>query len=114
MDSFHRFLPSVLVVSTLVVSAALADRMPVNQAAIDGVKSGELNTATASWWGFDPEDSTEALRSAINSGAKKLTVDNMGSPWIVEPMQLASNQEILFQKGVVVQAKRGSFKGTGD
>jgi len=114
MDSFHRFLPSVLVVSTLVVSAALADRMPVNQAAIDGVKSGELNTATASWWGFDPEDSTEALRSAINSGAKKLTVDNMGSPWIVEPMQLASNQEILFQKGGVVQAKRGSFKGTGD
>ena len=70
--------------------------------------------ARASSWGFDPADSTAALQTAINSGARKLIVENMGAPWIVDKVQLASDQEIVFEKGVVVQARRGAFKGTGD
>ena len=93
-----------------------ADPAPtgVNQAAIDGVMAGRVKVARASWWGFDPIESTAALQAAISSKAPKLIVDNMGAPWIVSPIKLVSNQEILFERGVEVRAKRGAFRGTGD
>jgi hypothetical protein len=68
----------------------------------------------ASKLGYDPVDATQALQAAIASGAQKVIIENMGTPWIVDKIQLASDQEIVFEKGVVVQAKRGAFKGTGD
>ena len=79
------------------------------------VKSGTLKTAQASWWGFDKNDATDCLQNAINSGAAKLIVDNMGSDWIInKPLNLVSNQEIIFSDGVVVQAKADSFHGAND
>ena len=87
---------------------------PPDERAIREVVAGKRKEARASWWGFNPADSTAALQAAINSGAKKLVVENMGAPWVVDKLQLASNQEIVFAKGVVVQAKRGAFKGAGD
>ena len=86
----------------------------VNQQAIDEVAAGKIKEAKASWWGFDAEDSTAALQAAINSGVPKLTVDNVGKPWVVEPIVLASNQEVVFEQGVEVVAKQGAFKGTND
>lgn len=86
----------------------------VNQRMVNAVKSGKAVTAKASWWGFDPEDSTAALQAAIDSGAKKVVVDNLGKPWIVRPITLASDQEIVFEPGVEVLAKKGEFKGKGD
>jgi len=74
----------------------------------------EGDEARASWWGFNLEDATAALQAAINSGARRLIVEDMGTPWIVDRLTLASNQEIIFEKGVVVQAKRGAFHGGGD
>ena len=50
------------------------------------------------------------LQDAINSGAQAV-VDNVGKPWIVTGIALASNQEILFERGVEVLAKKGAFKG---
>jgi len=81
---------------------------------VEKVLSGKVQTAKASWWGFDPEDSTDALQAAINSGAKKLIVDNTGKPWVVRPIKLASNQRIIFESGVEVLAKQGEFKGKND
>ena len=81
---------------------------------VEKVASGEVQTAKASWWGFEAEDSTDALQAAINSGAKKLIVDNTGKPWVVRPIKLASNQQIIFESGVEVVAKPGEFKGKGD
>ncbi|NOY81307.1 MAG: right-handed parallel beta-helix repeat-containing protein [Kiritimatiellaeota bacterium] len=78
------------------------------------VERGELKEARASWWGFDPADSTAALQAAIDSGAPKLIVDNVGQTWITRPLFAASNQEIVFEKGVVVEAKKGEFKGGND
>lgn len=94
--------------------AGQAEQRAPNPEAIKEVESGKRKEAKASWWGYDSEDATKALQSAINSGAQKVIVEDMGTPWIVEPIQLASDQEVFFEKGVVVQAKRGSFKGTGD
>jgi hypothetical protein len=48
------------------------------------------------------------------SDGTKVIVDNLGKPWVVDRIALASNQEIVFEKGVEVLAKKGAFKGTGD
>lgn len=41
-----------------------------NIEAIDAVKSGKRRDANAAWWGFDPEDATENLQAALDSGAR--------------------------------------------
>ncbi len=74
------------------------------------VKAGKRLEGSAAWWGFDPADATEALQAAVDSGAKKLIVPDMGKPWIVSrTIRLASNQEIVFEAGVVLAAMRGKF-----
>lgn len=85
-----------------------------NTAAIEEVSSGSRTDANAAWWGFNPEDATDALQSAIDSGAKTVTVPYMGAPWIVRPIKLRSNLELIFEPGVLVLAKAGEFKGKGD
>jgi hypothetical protein len=90
-------------------------KIPPNEKAIEEVKQGKRKVAYASWWGFAPEDATEALQAAIDSGAPKVVVENMGRPWIVSrTINLRSNQEIVFEKGVIVEAKKGAFLGKGD
>jgi hypothetical protein len=113
MGIFQTTLFSLLVLSQVLEAAEPEKRQP-NPQAIKELTSGKRKVASASWWGFDPADSTAALQAAINSGAKKLIVENMGAPWIVDKLQLASDQKIVFQRGAVVQAKRGAFKGGGD
>jgi hypothetical protein len=90
-------------------------KIPANPADLaKEIQSGKRVVACASWWGFDPDDSTKILQAAIDSGVKKLIVNNMGKPWIVDKIQLAGDQEIMFERGVVIQAKRGAFKGKAD
>ena len=78
------------------------------------VASGELREACASWWGFDAADSTAYVQAAIDSGAAKLIVEKMSSPWVVTPLKAASNQHIVLEPGVVLLAKRGEFVGRSD
>ncbi len=101
-----RRLTAVAALLALIASAASAQ---VNQEMIDRVAAGEITEAHAAWWGFDEEDATEALQAAISSGARKLIVENMGRPWIVSPLFLASNQEIVFEEGCEILAKRGDY-----
>jgi Right handed beta helix region len=77
---------------------------------IAAVKAGKIQEAKASWWGFNADNATKCLQDAIDSGVKKLTVDNMGSPWIVGPIKLRSNLELIFADGVNVKALKGDFK----
>lgn len=100
-------LSSCLLVPAGLLSAQAASR---NEAAIAGVAAGTRTEAQAIWWGFDETDATDALQAAIRSGARKLIVNNTGKPWNVRPLQLASDQEIVFEPGCVVQALRGAFK----
>lgn len=83
-------------------------------AAVQEVQSGRRTTASAVWWGFEEMDATRCLQAAINSGAKKVIVPNMGTDWVITPLTLAGDQEIVFEPGVVVAAKRGAFQGTHD
>lgn len=88
--------------------------VPPKSDRIDKVSSGQLTTATASWWGFDPADSTRSLQAALDSPARKLIIDDPGSPWIVTPLALPGDKELVFEKGVVIESKRGAFLGKND
>lgn len=76
---------------------------------VSEVISGDRREAKASWWGFDPEDSTEYLQAAIDSGARKLIVERMDSDWVVGPIRVASDIEMVFRDGVVVRSRKGAF-----
>jgi predicted neuraminidase len=75
--------------------------------AVEEVRAGKRPAANAAWWGFDEQDATSALQGAIQSGATKVFVPNLGQDWIVRPITLAGNQELIFEEGVVISAKRG-------
>ena len=98
-----------LAIATQVASAAAPDPQ-----AIAEVRAGKRAVAQASWWGFQPEESTAALQAAIDSGAKKVVVEKMPSPWIVDQLRLASDQELFFEAGAEVLAKQGAFHGSAD
>lgn len=87
---------------------------PLQLELIQEVMEGKREEALASWWGFDTDDSTEMLQKAINSKVKRLIIDRQPTPWITRPLTGVSNQEIVFQQGVELVAKRGAFKAKGD
>jgi hypothetical protein len=103
----------LLIFSCLCLVRATAAEVGVvapDEAAIKGAIADKGKAARASWWGFDPADSTKSLQAAIDSGVGKLVVENMGAPWVTDRITLRSDQEIVFEKGVVVLAKRGAFQ----
>ena len=74
----------------------------------DGIKVSER-------FGFDPEDSTRYLQRALDSGLPKIVIDRQSGPWRTLPLKVrAGNQEIVFEDGVCVEARRGAFKSPGD
>ena len=108
------FLPLVLLQSGLNAETAQQLANARNEQAVIEVTSGRRTVANAAWWGFNSEDSTQALQAALNSGARTLIIPYMSQPWIVRPLQLRSSQEIVFEPGVVILAKKGEFQGSGD
>ena len=78
------------------------------------VRAGELKEARVSWWGFDGEDSTRFLQAAIDSRVPRLVVDRMEGPWFTSPLRGVSDQEIFFEPGSEVRAKRGAYRGKGE
>ena len=102
---------------TLVLSSANLCEQPERlnpQEAIAAVEAGEMDTAHADWWGFDETDSTEAIQQAVDSGAKRVVIPYMGKPWIIRPIRLHSDLELVFEPGVLVLARKGEFRGGGD
>lgn len=89
-------------------------RNTANPEAVAAVANGAKEVANAAWWGFNEADSTAALQGAIESGARKVIVPFVGKPWIVTPIKLRSDLELVFEPGVLVLAKRGEFQGGGD
>jgi hypothetical protein len=100
---------------TFATFGEVTNQPPVrNPVAVSEVASGKRTSANAAWWGFERDDSTEVLQAALDSGARTLVIPHMGEPWVVRPLQLRSQQEIVFEPGVVVLAKKGEFRGGGD
>jgi hypothetical protein len=65
---------------------------------------------------FNATDATQGLQAAIDGASGgRVIVRNMGSPWYISaPIILRSNQEVIFEDGVVVEAKAGAFLSTED
>ncbi|MBP5620985.1 MAG: right-handed parallel beta-helix repeat-containing protein, partial [Thermoguttaceae bacterium] len=79
--------------------------------------SGAISAAdavVASSFGFNAEDATDCLQKAIDSGAKTVVVDKQSGPWIVRPITLRSDLELVLQEGTEIVAKRGEFKSKGE
>lgn len=104
----------ILLISPASLCFAAPPKAPTNAAAIADLKAGKRDVADAAWWGFNADDSTDALQAAINSGAKRVIVPYMGQPWIVRPLRLRSQLELVLEPGVMLLAKKGEFHGGGD
>lgn len=72
----------------------------------------QVETVRVSSFGYDEADSTRFLQAAIDSGAKKVVVD--AKHWVTLPLRGRSDQEIFFEDGAVVEAKRGAYFGVND
>ncbi len=83
--------------------------------AIRGDDSAVKNQVVASEFGYDAQDATDAIQTAIDSGAARVVIDKRETPWIVsKTIRLKGDQEVVFEDGVVVLAKAGAFLGGGD
>ena len=64
----------------------------------------------ASSFGWNAEDSTEALQAAFDSGARKVVIDRQAGDWITRPLFITnSNIEVVVADGVKLKAKRGEY-----
>ena len=63
-------------------------------------------------FGYDESDSTRFLQAAIDSGAKRVVID--AKHWVSLPLRCRGEQEIFFEDGAVVEAKKGAFLGKVD
>lgn len=106
-QAFDAFLVATLTASPL------AERHAEPQLVRD-VLAGKRHEARASWWGFDPADSTAYLQEAINSKVKRLILDRQASPWITRPLTGVSDQEIVFEAGTELAALKGAFRAKSD
>lgn len=70
----------------------------------------------ASDFGYSPVDATSAFQNAILSDADTVIVDLQSADWIVGPNRFYDLQDkvIIFQSGVVLNAKPGAFPDNGD
>ncbi len=57
-------------------------------------------------FGFDPVNATEFLQKALDSGASRVVVENVGKPWFIREITIKSNTELVFEKGVRVHTDR--------
>ncbi len=104
-----------MIISGLLAGCILAIPAADFTAELNELQAGKRTEARAEWWGFDAEDSTAALENALKSGAKQLVISRQNGAWLVSrPLILPSNLEIIFENGVEIQAKPGSFLGIND
>ena len=87
----------------------------LNLEKIDLLESGFINYALAEWWlDKDKSNMTEALQSALSSGADFVTITDIDQSWITEPLFLESDTTVFFDRGVIIEAKKDSYRGKGD
>ena len=103
-----------LMIAALTAAALTAGDIAPNQEKLAGVADGSITAARASWWGFSEKDSTEILQAALDSGVSVLTIDKQETPWIVRPLKIPSNIEVVLDDEVTVEAKEGEFFGLVD
>ncbi len=72
------------------------------------------NAVKASTFGYNSNDATKALKAAIESSHSTIIVDKQSTDWVVGPLYFNKlrNKKIIFEKGVVLRAKRGAYRSS--
>ena len=65
-------------------------------------------------FGFDKINATKCIQAALDSEHRDLIIDNTGSDWIVDPIILRSNKNIVIDENVVIRARHDGFHGVKD
>ena len=71
-----------------------------------------VRTVRVSDYGYDKDDSTGILQAALDSGADRVVID--AKRWVTLPLTVRSNQEVVFEDGAVVEAKKGAYLDVND
>ncbi|MDD5597976.1 MAG: right-handed parallel beta-helix repeat-containing protein [Victivallaceae bacterium] len=85
----------------------------IDKAAIAELNAGKRTEADVDWWAEDESDNTQTLQNALDSGVQRIIIPYKATPWISGPLFLRSNQEIILEKGAVLQAKDDAFYEAG-
>ena len=79
-------------------------------AALLFVAKGFATTTTLGASAFNQSDVTAVIQNAFNSTVDTVVIQNVGQPWIVQPLFIKrDNLTVIFNSGVVLQAKSGAF-----
>ncbi len=99
-----------------IVAAGTVEAASVVQSRSDRPCAGLDVITVSSCFGYSETDNTEFLQAAIDTGAKKIVISNLGpgkNRWIAQTLQLRRpNQTIFLEDGVILEAMRGAFKST--
>ena len=76
--------------------------------------TGQGGAIRVSSLGNNAEDATQIVQRALDSGRRRIVVDRAGSPYVVRPLFVRSNTELIFEEGVELIAKRNEFKDVRD
>jgi len=93
------------------VSPGARDEMIVE--AVYGVPSS-ANHVSVDSCGFDDQNATSAIQSAVDTGAPTVVIPYMRTAYYVDPIRLASDQTLILESGVIITAREGSFLGKED
>ncbi len=114
---FRRFL--IVLFAALLCVPLFAQTIAPDEQKLADVASGKIQTAHAIWWGFDANDSTAQLQAALDCNAPVIIVDcpvidGKAYPWIVCPLTVKGNREIVFAQNAELLAKQGEFLKRND
>ncbi len=70
---------------------------------------GELNIASAAWWGWSGSNATEILQQAFSTRLDILVVPAMDGPWFCDPLTIDGPKQIIFEPGAELSAIEGGF-----
>ena len=114
---FKRF--SIAMVAALICAPLFAQTIAPDEQKLADVAAGNVAQAHAIWWGFDANDSTAQLQAALDCNAPVIIVDcpvidGKAYPWIVRPLTVKGNREIVFAQNAELFAKQGEFLKRND
>ena len=114
---FRRF--SFVLFAALICVPLYAQIIAPDEQKLADVAAGKIAQAHAIWWGFDANDSTAQLQAALDCNAPVIIVDcpvidGKAYPWVVRPLDVKGNREIVFAQNAELLAKKGDFLGKSD
>ena len=70
----------------------------------DPMTNGTVHVAKD--FGFDEVNATTNLQAALDSGASRVVIENVGKPWYIRTVRIRSNTEVVIEPGVRIHSDR--------